>query len=202
MSAIHHTTMKNSKPYDAEVEYLESTGWEYIDTGVSVDDPKRIKILKDEEGEQPIGFVHNFNANGAWLGDWPGGGQTEVFYRGFNGVYRLPYTQGRISRLYDGSSGYYENDKLLKSFTAAIVNGDISKKTWLVGAYFDFNINDVGMGNNVAGKIFNIKVWVDNILVRDLAPVRKDSEGCFYDRVSKMLFHNQGEGAYILGDKL
>lgn len=54
-------------PYDEEIEYLESTGTQWIDLGVSVSDPSTITIEADETVCQQIGFTHQNNANGTWI---------------------------------------------------------------------------------------------------------------------------------------
>ena len=47
--------------------------------------------------------------------------------------------------------------------------------------------------------IYSIKIWDNNILVRDLIPVRKGNIGYMYDRVSGQLFGNQGTGDFVIG---
>ena len=49
------------------------------------------------------------------------------------------------------------------------------------------------------GKISYCKLYDNNILVRDLIPVRIGAVGYFYDRVSGQLFGNSGTGAFVIG---
>lgn len=45
------------------------------------------------------------------------------------------------------------------------------------------------------GKLYSCKIWKNNILVRDLIPVRKlDNTVCMYDKISTEYFENRGIG--------
>jgi hypothetical protein len=49
------------------------------------------------------------------------------------------------------------------------------------------------------GKYFSFKVFRNDVLVRDMIPVRVGNVGYLYDKVSGQLFGNSGTGNFILG---
>jgi hypothetical protein len=49
------------------------------------------------------------------------------------------------------------------------------------------------------GRFKFFKIWNDGTLVRDFIPVRVNTTGYMYDRVSQTLFGNSGTGSFTLG---
>jgi hypothetical protein len=47
-----------------------------------------------------------------------------------------------------------------------------------------------------------MQIYINDILVRDFIPVRVGNIGYMYDKVSKKLFGNSGQGNFILGNDI
>lgn len=176
-------------PYDSEVEYLGSTGTQYIDTGWVFQ--KNIRMV----------FIIIYTGSGAFGRN---AGNYECLWSGsafFFGYGRTALTRQNNVR--------YEIDY---DFTAgnmvAKVNGSVVRQT--TGTQpTDTEINlfattigkTVVPGNMRHGRF---TIYKNEVTVLDLVPVRFTneqgvSEGAMYDRVSGQLFRNSGTGAFLFG---
>lgn len=184
-----------SLPYDAEIEYLESNGNQWIDTGVAPSRDLSFHCIFSTPTGGGIGY-------GA-----PGYGN--VFgtrNSSSNNEYQLTlYYSGTVSIGKRNSSlGFYQNTKNDISFdgrNTVSVNGvdksiTTSEFTLNVGTIVLFAIRDAGkVTQRQAGKIYSCSFGS----VRDFIPVRIGQVGYMYDKVSGQLFGNAGTGAFILG---
>jgi len=57
---------QNTVPYDAEIEYLESDGYQYIDTGILINS-SNFEIGYTAEGFGAFGWVHQTDGSGTWI---------------------------------------------------------------------------------------------------------------------------------------
>ena len=190
-----------SLPFDAEVEYLESTGTQYI-------------LLLDEyvDGFEGLMLPANSNSQGL-VGVWNGGARadaikyTTVQNRGWvvtNGqnlspVYSMNlYNSSMLNVSVIGTSVKIGSDE----FSMGIAWGNyFSKKGW--GLFGNFNVNTDSL-DTLAGRLGACKLYYQGVNIRDFIPVRFTneqgvSEGAMYDRVSGELFGNQGTGSFIIG---
>ena len=58
------------------------------------------------------------------------------------------------------------------------------------------------VGYKVSEKLRSCKVYVNDIQVCDLIPVRKGTTGYMYDKVSGTLYGNDGTGDFVLGNDI
>lgn len=184
-------------PYDAEVEYLESTGTQYIlfaNIGNNIDIDTWV-------------YPAN-NADYGAIGRWNGGSRCD-------GIgYATIGSRGLWVRNAGNSSPVYVR-LLVANHFAHIVVSDVSVKVdnddftmgsrWS-GTYVGASLGLFGCYNNntsemslMAAKIGHTKIYLDGVLVRELRPVRKSGVGYFYDEVTEELVGNQGTGAFIIG---
>ena len=213
-------------PYDAEVEYLESTGTQWIDTGLKVGSRNDLTL----ESAMAVS-----NVRSAWaflFGASKGGGHsdtkvllsnsltaTDRVYAGYrrdssaftlcanNGLdttlrnmYRLSY--GRLKIATEGGA--------FLSFTLP----DPSGMAW------DGDVHVCSDDNRKDVKIYSFRFFEGDALICDLIPVRftnenGQSEGAMYDRANPTvgmdpdgsartdgLYRNQGTGSFIIGNDL
>ena len=193
--------------YDAEVEYLESTGTQWIDTGFRPDSTTTSfeldisfegafvysgtskTIIQQSVIEMDNQFCMNF-------GDGPHQGGDIFFWFGRNydglggaslitnvaltrGIFR--YSQGIVS--YSGTSVDVNNS----SFPPTIGRRE---GTMCI-------LKDLECYN---ARLYGVKIWDNNVLVRDFIPVRIGTTGYMYDKVSRQLFANAGTGRFVLGN--
>lgn len=184
------STKKGKKlPYDAEIEYLESTGTQYIDTGVVLDATMTVRVLYDYIQK---GFVF---------------GARSTTYSGYSGV--TNESDGPYSIRYGNKLIYTQrtiplgtNDVVISPIGVILNGATVSSTTYgndfFSGHCFLFTINNNGQpykGIYAVTRI--IRFSIDNII--DLIPVRKGNIGYMYDKVSGELFGNSGTGDFVLG---
>lgn len=179
-------------PYDAEVEYLESSGTQYIDTGVVWESVTTAKIEVTVQYTQTSGrqitcgagtaFYFGCNAN-RW--EWAYGRYTRTVGTGVHTVAKEISTT---------ATNFYVDGAL-----AATLAGSASQAWWGSSAYA-FGLNNGGsfiLPSTAC--LYSLKIWIGDALVFDGIPVRKGTVGYLYNRVSGKLFGNAGTGAFSYG---
>ena len=190
-------------PYDAEVEYIESTGEQYIDTGIYA-----VNNIIVDGSVIPVDYT-TINKPRIIIGtDYAGSGWTFVI--------RQPFDV-KNNRLQVMFGGWWTTNPYNKSLDAEVVstfrynregrsfavNGKIANTS----PPSDFSQHKILIGKNrnqgfdklPSLKIVHIKIQMGDNHVRDFIPVRKDGVGYMYDKISGQLFGNSGTGAFIVG---
>ena len=184
-----------SLPYDAEIEYLECSGTQYIITDVLTE-----KGLVTEIDFKYTSFVNN----SALFGSWERGGIiyqcTLLNNKWYFGSYSTsesnvgwyegsPNTDRHLIKL-DGNGSLYQDGHLLATI-------GVSEKTSTRNIYI-FLRN--GIERNMASiKCYGVRCLKNDVLIADFIPVRVGNVGYMYDKVTKQLFGNAGTGSFILG---
>ena len=190
------TIKETNLPYDAEIEYLQSTGTQWIDTGIVPDATTGFEaevVCSNNTDSYFIGLRNN-SSNTRW-----GAGHSSG---GFYWCYGSYQTSGRLTGLSANIKLNYLNDK---KFIAT--NGSTVADVSLPSLSFTpaYNIRLFGSAGTVAsyskwsGKIYYVKITQGSELVMDLIPVRVGQVGYMYDKVSGRLFGNSGTGNFTLG---
>jgi len=194
-------------PYDAEIEYLESTGTQYIDTGVYPGPYTRsetdIAITNwDKHAYSLTGisdtYRHAFGKGYGGSSSASSGNNTFLYF----GLGAQNYVSNvKLTALLGERHLYFVNaltkkagyDNVSFSLTST---GTIktTAHTSLLLAQYSGNIR-----GQMAAKLYGCKFYENGILVRDLIPVRVGQTGYMYDRVTKRLFGNKGTGSFVLG---
>lgn len=189
------------KPYDSEVEYLQSDGNQYIDTGIILTS-KIFDLHVDcavmsgqlhptvlgaigRSGTSSIPLAYNddghpytqIGSNYVKLYDTNKFGSTIVHYRSW----------GDGSRIYISDGNVTQNQS---------VGRNLSSLTMYMFARHRY---DTGVGNYAVAKIGKMSISINGELKGDFIPVRIGNVGYMYDKVSKQLFGNDGTGDFILG---
>lgn len=206
-------------PYDAEVEYLESTNTQWIDTGLvwKLGDTFRIETAQSQIRDQAsfgvaariYGFSNNdnnANPRGFFWGSAPySGGRADV----------LPFVYGlaKHSITLNETSCVVDGVALSGSVTSG--TADSLHTIPLFCRVNNSAITTINKTYN--GKIYSWKHFRDGVLIRNMTPVRYTneqgvSEGAMYDRANPTvgmnpdgspradgLYRNRGTGAFIFG---
>lgn len=186
------------RPYKRRVSYLESTGTQYIDTGVTPDQATNIEI--SVEGIQ--------NSNSYWFGIRPtsdvsvnnisGRGIAVDFANGSYFSYRATLgnpdpTAQYVCILSRTARQWRLNGEVVAQSTA--YNSDVftTNLTYLI-----FAAN--GQANRAPIKCFGCQIKNDQgKTVRNFIPVIDwNDRPAMYDRVSRQLFYNQGTDEFIV----
>ena len=175
-----------------EVEYIESTGTQYIDTGIYATNKTLVNAKLYTEN----------NGNRNWFG---GSAYTDNNNFVFNS-----YSQKKLEYEY-GSKNWYVSDVedsiVGEIFTIKYGNGVIKindKKIvdlptdsfvdTLTLTIFDRN----GNGGYIDGRLYYFKIYEGNSLVRDFIPVLDNNNvACLYDKVEEKTYYNKGTGTFI-----
>ena len=167
------------------IEYLESTGTQWIDTGFYPNNNSSMEI-------KFVAYITESNVQGAW-GIWnSSGSQTIIYYPSFS------YKAFSINTTTPNT--------VILAPNRVTVNQTLSEHARVI---FQYKLNSVGLFtafendshlDYCAGKIYYAKFYNEDILVRDFIPVL-DLHGtpCMYDKVTRQFFYNQGTGNFIAG---
>ena len=179
-----------TKPYDAEIEYLESTGTQWIDTGI-IPDSNTIVQFKFVNlyitGDVIIGYFTN-DTN-----DWRLFNNASTCYFDMPNSERIAGGNIHENTQYELELGNYYVKDLDTGIN--IVSGNSTSYTG-TGSITLNNYNNVSFSRN---RWYYVKIYSGSVLVRDMIPVRIGQIGYMYDKVSKQLFSNAGTGEFILG---
>lgn len=182
------TSVDTNIPYDAEVEYLESDGTQYIDTGIRPHQDVAVEIKWKNQENQTNKYLFGSGTTSsdcirAYIGN--------ASYWRFGGGYVSIYTTDTIMRTatmdktkitingtdynYNGTVGIFSSTTSIKLFAGATG------------------------GTGISTRIYYFKAYENGILVSDLIPVRVGQVGYMYDRVSEQLIGNAGTGNFTVG---
>ena len=173
-------------PFDAEVEYLESTGTQYVDTGFKANTTttKLECLISPKNVTQTVGLCGSRNT-----ADNANSASCNIFI--INRKMRLDWVDG----YYTGSamlSAEISVDSMYQlSFTRGlgIMNGTeyISRNTASVDQSYNFLIGSFVNGTKGAyagfvGRWYWVKIYSGGELIRDFIPVRVGTTGALYDK--------------------
>lgn len=188
-------------PYDAEVEYLESTGTQWIDTGVlangefDFDYMFRMNTLQGNTvgmgARSSSQFLTALQINNtqrfafAYLGTvWSNDAWNISAGRDYR--VQLHFHNGSQSIAVDGNTLLTDSSVGVEALNLPIY---IFKRS--------NSATETVYGLN--GRFYFCKIYQNGTLVRDYITVRKGTVGYLYDRVSGKLFGNAGTGDFVLG---
>ena len=180
-------------PYDYEVEYLESSGTQYIDTMVSPTLDTEIQcvvipIVKDTNVIN-TDFKNTF---GIHITNWAVG--SWACYFGNRGY--IPYQGVKMFKYSIPQSIILNYQKVSIDGVEYPINATFMPGTTM---YMFKSVWPAEIDNT---RICSLKIKQNNIIVRDFIPVVKDNIGYMYDKVSGQLFGNQGTGSFIVGPRV
>ena len=192
-------------PYDAEVEYLESTGTQWIDTGLVWDSDvwecsAVITALRHDVNENYIISQHSSGQGAVYAFAYMFLDEVRLAYRNNAAAYfRVP--SDFFGKTYEWHAYYTNGDQTLSIGSLATLSAN---QVWKSGATQEgmrIIIGGMRTYGSMAKDIRFGRVSIEhgNFLVRDFIPVRVGSIGYMYDRVSGQLFGNQGSDAFIIG---
>lgn len=187
-----------------ELQYIESTGTQYIDTGININTTtSRYETkIKPSLVSGTIGIfgtrnytssnpssMNVFIIDGAFRLDWlTGAGNYNVGNISSNTEYTISITRGLATI----------NDV---DYTSEATTSIDSSHTFYVG-----NFNNAGSvySNGFSGKIYYSKLYNNNILVFDGVPCYRnsDNEVGMYDLVNDVFYTNRGTGTFVAGDNI
>ena len=183
-----------------ELEYIQSSGSQYINTGVLASNHVDVIADMDVQNDSPqysaifgchetnlmffLFFYDGYGGNGAWTADYI----TDRYIVGGKKTGRTTYA--------------------LNGGEAAIVAGQsiVLPATPFQGSFplFIFAINREGiLSNGCAAKLFSMQIYAEDVLVRDFVPCQNPSGNVgLYDLVGGQFYGNAGSGAFTSGPEV
>lgn len=205
----------SDKEYDAEVEYIQQTTNQYIDTGVRVTKGVRAEIkigtdLSIGSAATLVGGARVNNTTNAFVSLLFANGYTDYPHH-----FRFDYGTGSSTQVQQLTPV----DQTQKEFTIRMYGSDTGKRgtcnteviksslTTEVDNNFSFLLlafNNNGTATtqnpgNYPTKLYYCKIWENDILRRDFIPVRRNGRGLLYDRVTKTLYGSPNGGFFTYG---
>lgn len=180
-----------------EVEYISSTGTQYIKTNIycGYNDTTKLVLVGD--------FISSSN-NSAW--------------QGVNAYLQHNFTNNAVS---DGNSSLSiaDTDTITISYDGSTHVGSLSTassgstvtRTWSDSSYGGYvtimkmgNLQDIYSGNGVVGKLRRSKIYVNGSLSLDLVPASRKSDSVvgLYDIVGNTFYTNNGTGTFTAGNNV
>ena len=188
--------MGKELPYDYEVEYLESTGTQYIEVSISGSTQVSTSNYRWKMRVSPTEVTGNASStyNGVMgnngfpqIGWYPDGwtvgnaGSSTPYKPQVGGIYDIEY-----SKEYDGSYWVDGNDTGLKR-----TGNMIQRIFWIMSAT-----------TNAKVKVYYWKCYdINGALVYDMIPVSLNNVGYMYDKISGTLYSNAGTGNFVIGPR-
>ena len=191
-------------PYDAEVEYIGSTGTQWIDTGLVWDSDEWkcsavITALSIVE-ENYIISQHSSGQGVVYAFAYMHYAEVRLAYR-YNYAAKFKVTSDFFGKTYEWNAYYTNGNQTLSIGNLATLSAN---QVWVSGATQEgmrIIIGGMRTYGSMAKDIRFGRVRIEHgkFLVRDFIPVRVGTVGYMYDRVSGQLFGNQGTGDFIIG---
>lgn len=195
-------------PYDAEVEYLESTGTQWIDTGLICDQDTDI-VFSGRTRTVTTATMFFFGSRTAFTRNAfsacltctnDNRMLTQVGFGSYGGQIYLPGIPSDSDFVISNSGTHW----------SLTVGGQTSRITAATSAFTTpatvllFRMSNDGTPDSRSfnGAIYSVQIYKSGVLVRDYIPVRKGTVGYMYDRVSGKLFGNAGTGEFTYGNDL
>ena len=188
-------------PYDAEIEFLESTGTQWIDAGVNgyLDFDYDIKFL--------IPTPVSPNYYNSFFGAWDSiegnlrqylftNSSAQAFYCG-NGK-DITLHMGACPQNEIAQFRKYGNTLQLNKIKKTVSYSEpyeLDRTLFLFGTNRKTTINRALSGT----RIYSFELSLGSETILDLIPVRKGNIGYMYDRVSGQFLGNAGTGDFVIG---
>ena len=176
-----------------EVEYLQSSGTEWIDIGTNVntaiDEIEMYFQLTDTANYKWIFGEHDDNAR-LGLGTGDGTNKRNVAY--YNATSKVNDTEMYNSQHYYkvSSSGVYLNGTKIANYAS------FSSTSTL----YLFNLNLSSATYMCKGKVWAYRHKRNGVLIRDMIPcLDTNNVPCMYDVVNNKAYYNQGTGTFTVG---
>jgi len=192
--------------YD-RIEYIESSGTQYIDTGIvpSRSSPRFVlTFMYTETGDfGTAGVQTNNNAGGMWV--------CGTFYSENRPIYCSTYTSGKttakldVNMIHEVDLKFREHIKIDGEY---IISGSYGAPN-TSGTFYLFGINDLYDGSvyskSKGMKLYSFRVYDDaDACIMNLIPCIRTSDNAvgMYDTVSGRFLGNSGTGEFITGKRL
>lgn len=190
-----------------QLEYIESTGTQYIDTGIIYSSSKDYIIYQDIQGSgsQNSNKGSGWNAGGALFAQH----SSQYWFDGANGITNVEATNRTKATIHINSGTNSDTDYswyfVSNGTTFTSSRGHASLSTYGGSQGYPLltstvNTGTIGTQYNMSAKLYRATITVDNVLERDLIPCKNSSNVVgVYDTVNGVFYQNAGTGTFTAG---
>ena len=182
--------------YSKELSYIESTGTQYLSTGITCSLSQTCRIECDV-APNAISSTERWCGCNAYL---------QHSFSLTNGKCKIQHNGAVYDSVENNSRVKIKLDKVNNVTSLYLGDTKIGQKSW--DDYGSIMVLIFALGNNQSGsvysnqyaygKLYGYKLYMDNSLTLDLIPVLdKDSVPCMYDKVAKQFYYNKGTGNFL-----
>lgn len=194
-----------------EVEYIESTGTQYIDTGVAPTNKTNIKLdIEFISGESNKWIpliaertkVSAYSGYSAIFGIWINSNTKEIALNyADTDTAGITGTNGSGRHVYSNTENkFYLDNTLIKTSSTSSFTSTLN--------LYVFALNELYTGStnietrNCTAKLYELKIYDNSILIRDFVPCYRklDNEVGLYDLVNNVFYTNAGTGVFLMGE--
>ena len=185
-----------------EVQYIESTGTQYIDTGIMPKANMRV-VCDNQYTEIPSEAFFEGATNGTWAFNFGIDGTTSPqSFRGIvnNSYSWVNYGNADLNRhTWDFQSGSQKIDNVEKATTTFTQN--ITNPQYTMHHFARFNIAQMLAKNLTKEKLYSLRYYYGSALIRDFVPCYNKSTNDIglYDTVEGKFYGNNGTGTFNKG---
>ena len=178
------------------VEYIQSSGTQYIDTGR--------KLTQDSDITIDFQIVDRTNINAGIFGSRESAAKNNLaLFQNYSGSSVLSCDFSEYLKHRVAVSKTFNRIKIQMNKNGVWVN-DILKKSWSDVADFETPTNglifDVGNNNWTGNKaVMRLYSYTDGDAQKLVPCLDADGVPCLYDLISKTAFYNQGSGSFTWG---
>ena len=184
-----------------EVEYIESSGTQYVDTGVVPNHNTAVMLdidILNADNWGPIFGSRDANVTNEFC--MFAHNPTSVYQDGYANVAHVNISVSSVlgrQTINKALNNTYINGELKNSFTAATFQGTYPM--------FLFQINSGGsaVAYKISGRIYRAVITKSSTLVRDFIPCKNPAGAVgLYDTVNDRFYGNSGTGAFAAGAEI
>ena len=176
-----------------ELEYIESTGTQYIDTGIKAS--KNLKVEADIDVSAASGWVMILGdyTSGSYFSWWRQNTTMYAYYGSNNKT--LAELTGKRKYISNNTNNIWSIDT--SKITVTPNSSDFSKDG---NNLYLFSVNNGGNYNKASMKLYSCQIYDGNTLVRDFIPVKTTTNIYgLWDKVNKVFYKNAGTGTFTGG---
>ena len=178
-----------------QVEYIQSSGTQYIDTGYKANQDTSIHMnVSSTSTANQAFYCSRSGLSSNTFSCFIVSNYVRHDYCTSQTATSLKATTNSNYNIYASKNQLYINGTLLNTATEA-------KFTASYNMYLGASFDGSNTGNFLIGKIYSCSIWDDDTLVRDFIPCYRKSDNVvgLYDRVTNTFFTNAGTGTFTKG---
>ncbi len=191
-----------TSPYDAEVEYIQSTGTQYINTGIKPTDTLvtevRFALTEDFPFENTSAIFGVYNNNGTLYSvAFPSLNNARI-PSGLSYVnIAVPMSLGTVHNISYKSEAFYFDGELKGTQKPKIGTNSTNIRLFGRAAV------PSGSAKIIAGiRIYGFRMTEGDTVIHDCIPVRIGTAGYLFDKVNNALMTNLGSGDFLIGNDI